>query len=113
MGDSQKTFKELQTLYSENFSTGYIGHNINMKFALISLIGYLVHELQKIKPDVTYYQVIYKLAETTGCSESFIKALAVVVEDFSYGCEDFPTFGLTVPQMKEKIKQILNGYLPF
>ena len=107
------TFKEMERLYKEHFSTGYLATDINNKFALISLIGYVTTHMKAKKPDVTYYQVIYKLAEGTGLDEKDIYKLAIISEDFAYGCKDFPTFGLSPKEMPKKIKEILSKYLPF
>lgn len=110
---SEPTFVELQDYYIKYFSLGKIASDINEKFALISLVGYIVYNMKKKKPDVTYYEVIHKLAEGTGISELEIKALAIMVEDFSYECTDFPTFGLKPKEMTAKIKEILNKMMPF
>ena len=93
------TFKEMKQLYNDNFSTGYLSENINNKFALISLIGYITTHIQAKNPDVTYYQVVYKLA--------------IMCEDFAYGCTEFPTFGLSPKDMPKKVKELLMDRLPF
>ena len=109
----EPSYKELESFYNKYFGLGKIASNINEKFALISLIGYIVYNMRKKKPDVSYYEVIYKLAEGTGLSELEIKALAIMVEDFSYECTEFPTFGLKSKEMTEKIKEILSKKMPF
>ena len=113
MNHSEPTFNKLQDIYIQYFSLGKIASNINEKFALISLIGYIVYNMKRKKPDVSYYEVIYKLAEGSGLSELEIKSLAVIVEDFSYECTEFPTFGLKPKEMTEKIKEILSKKMPF
>lgn len=105
------SYKELRKLYSDNFSLGYLNTDIKSKFALISLICYTVRKLKEKKPDVTYYQVVNKLAE--GLPESFVYSLAIICEDFAYECKEFPTFDLTNKQIVPKIKEILNSYMPF
>ena len=42
----------------------------------------------------------------------FIKGVAVVVEDFSYGCKSFPTFGINDKDIPNKIKEILSTFVP-
>lgn len=110
---SELKYNELESIYNTYFSLGKIASDINEKFALISLIGYIVYNMKKKRPDVSYYEVIYKLAEGTGLSDLEIKALAIMVEDFSYECTDFPTFGLKPKEMAAKIKEILNKKMPF
>lgn len=104
-------FKEMKENY-KIYSLGYLNTDINSKFALISLINYLVMKLKEKKPDVTYYQIIYKIAGTS-FPEDFIKGLAIVCEDFAYGCKEFPTFGISPKEIPKKIKEILDTYIPF
>ena len=105
-------YQDMQRLYNRYYSLGYLETDINAKFALISLIGYLTFKLKQKKPDVTAYQVIRKIVEDS-LPEDFIKGVAVVVEDFSYGCKSFPTFGINDKDIPNKIKEILSTYVPF
>jgi len=111
--NSEPTYKQLEALFKQYFSTGNLAADINMKFALISLIGYIVYNMKKKKPDVSYYEVCNKLMTGLGFDEVNVKALAIIVEDFSYGCTDFPTFGLKPKEMPNKIREILQKYMPF
>ena len=113
MNTSEPSYKQLEGIYKQYFSTGNLAADINMKFALISLIGYIVYNMRKKKPDVSYYEVCYKLMEGLGFEEINVKALAILVEDFSYGCTEFPTFGISPKDMPKKIKEILQKYMPF
>lgn len=105
-------YKEMQRLYSQYYSLGYLNTDISTKFALISLIGYLTFRIKQKKPDVTPYQIIRKIIGDD-LPEDFIKGLAVVVDDFAYGCTNFPTFDLEDKKIPSKIKEILNTYIPF
>ena len=113
MESSQLSYKQLEGLYKQYFSTGNIAADINMKFALISLIGYIVYNMRKKKPDVSYYEVCYKLMEGLGFTEMEVKGLAILVSDFAYGCTEYPTFGIPPKEMPKKIKEILQKYMPF
>ena len=106
-------FNTLQKIYNENFSLGYLASDINTKFALISLICYIVTNMQKKKPDVTYYQVVHKLCETSGWPDNEVKGLAIMCEAFGYGCTEFPTFNVAPKEIPKTIRQILNKKLPF
>ena len=106
------SYKEMQRTYGSLFSLGYLNTDISTKFALISLIGYLTFKLKQKKPDVTPYQVIRKIIGDD-LPEDFIKGLAVVVDDFSYGCKNFPIFNIEDKKIPSKIKEILNTYVPF
>lgn len=107
------TYKERAELFKNLFSLGYINSDINEKLALIALIGYTVMKLKEKKPDVTYYQVVHKLAANCGIPESLEWAIAIISEDFSYGCKDFPKFGLKDSEIVPKIKDIFKRYMPF
>lgn len=107
-------YDELKRLYSEYFSLHYLNTNdISEKFALISLICYVTYKTKLKKPDVTHYQIIMKLSQNIGLDEDFIKGLSIVCEDFSYGCTEFPTFGLKGKAILEKIVEILKNFMPF
>ena len=105
-------YQDMKRLYNRYYSLGYLETDINAKFALISLIGYLCHKLKQKKPDVTPYQIVRKIVGDN-LPEDFIKGVSVVVEDFSYGCTSFPTFGIEDKNIPSKIKEILSTYVPF
>lgn len=105
-------YEEMQRVYNQYFSLGHLNTDINTKFALISLICYLTWKLKEKKPDVTHYQVIRKLSEGM-ITEDQMKGLAVVCSDFSYGCTEFPTFGINDKNIPAKVKEILSSWAPF
>lgn len=109
---SEPTYEQMASTYKDWFSTGYLS-SMQDKLALIDLIGWLVTTLRKKKPDVTYYQVVYKLAQSKGLSDKEIKSIAIIAEDFAYGCDDFVTFGLTIKEVPAKIREIIHKMLPF
>ena len=114
-------FEELRKFYSNNFSIGYLnpqskdGHtSFERKLILISLINYLYQKNKPKNPDLTYYSLIYKLSDKLGLPEDFIESLAIVCEDFAYGCyETFRTFGLEGKNIISEIREILSSYVPF
>lgn len=105
-------YNQLKRLYNETFSLRYLGNDISSKFALISLIAYIVTKLKEKKPNVTYYQVIYKIANGI-VPQDCIELLSIICEDFAYGCTEFPTFGLKDSEIPNKIKEILLQWVPF
>ena len=109
-----KPFKELKEIYQDNFSLGYLNVEVNKKFALISLICILTKKLRAQKPDMDYYKVIMNLTKNNSLPDKFIKALAIICEDFAYGCEEFPDFNIkNTGDMAKTVQNILNEYLPF
>lgn len=111
-------FNELRQFYFDNFSLGYINggnkrSNIENRFVLISLIDYITYKTKLKNPDITHYEVIVKLSKNLGLPDEFIRGLAVVCEDFSYQCTDFPTFGLKGQDIIKEVISILKSYMPF
>lgn len=111
--DANLSDAELRTMYARHFSLGYIGSDINKKFAVVALIGYITMKIQKKRSETTHKQVIDRLTADMNLPEEFKTGLAIVCEDFAYGCKEFPTFGLKDKEMPAKIKEILKEYLPF
>ena len=90
-------YNEMRRMYSKLFSLGYLNTDINTKFALISLICYVTYKAKMKKSDVTHYQILMNITKDKPLPEDYIKGLAVVCEDFSYGCTTFPTFNINRP----------------
>lgn len=105
-------YEELQEMYAKYFSLGYLNTDISTKFALISLTCYVTEKIREKKPDVTHYQVLYKILRDVIPSD-FIKTIAVICSDFGYRCTEFPTFGIAPKKIPEKIKEIASSYVPF
>lgn len=108
-------YEEMQRIYKQYFSLSFLGSDISNKFALISLTCYLTHKLKSKKPDITHWSILYKINSngTTHVPEDLLKGLAVICSDLGYGCTDFPTFGIEDKKIPEKIKELLNQWVPF
>lgn len=109
----QNDFEKLNSLYHRNFSLGFIDKDFSTKVALISLLGYLVLKLRAKDPSISYLKVIKSLSKDMKLDSKFIHTLAIVCEDFGYGCESFPTFGIEDKKIPAKIKELLENYVPF
>lgn len=105
------SYEDMIKVYSNFFSVGYLNTDINTKFALISLVCYVTNKLNEKGLNVNHYQVLKKLSGDI--SDGQIKGIAVVCSDFSYGCKEFPTFGIEDKKIPAKIKEILSNWLPF
>lgn len=105
-------YQVMQRLYNRYYSLGNLNADINTKFALISLIGYLVYKAKQKIPDITPYRVLRKIVKDD-LPEDFLKGLSIIVEDFSYGCSNFSTFGIEDKNIPSKIREILSAYTPF
>lgn len=113
MMNTSISFNELRKIYQDRFSLGFLGTDITNKFALISLICYLYKNLKSKNPDITYYSLIHKLGDEKGIPDNMCIALAIMCEDFSYGCKEFPTFDLKGKEIVAKIKELFHNALPF
>lgn len=105
-------YEELQDIYSRYFSLGFLGSDVNKKFALISLVCYITEKIKKQKPDWTHWKTLYGINKGA-VPEDFLKSLAVMCSDFAYGCTSFPTFGITDKDIPNKIRGLLKEHLPF
>lgn len=108
-----KSYSELKQLHSENFSLGYLNTDINSKFALISLICHVTKKSREKNPDVDCYKIIQALNKDDIIPQDFVKSLAIICDDFMYGCETFPTFNIKGADMIKTIREILKKYIPF
>ena len=108
-------YEEMQKIYNKYFSLNFLGNSISNKFALISLTCYLTYKLKAKKPDVTHWSVLCKInnSGTTHVPEDLLKGLAVICSDFAYGCTEFLTFGIEDKKIPEKIKELLDSWIPF
>ena len=112
-GSMQNDFKELNNLYHNNFSLGFISEDFSTKVALISLLGYLVLKLKAKDPSISYLKVIKSLSKGMKLDPKFIYTLAIICSDFAYGCTSFPTFGIPDKKIPAKIKELLDKHVPF
>lgn len=112
MSSNNITYKELEDYYKKHFSLCYINTDINSKFALISLICIAYKEATKNKK-ATYLEVVKALSKGIDLPEDFLWTLAIICEDYSYGCNNFLDFGLKGKQIIEKIREILQSWVPF
>ena len=108
------TYEEMKDIYNENFSLGYLNVDVNNKFAVIALTCHLTMKAKQQKPDITPYKILMQITAKDPLPEKFIKGLAIMCEDFMYGCTEFPTVGIKTPaEMAKQIGKILHEYIPF
>lgn len=108
----EESIDSLRQIHSNYFSLGYLNTDINTKFALISLICYLVQVIKTKKSLITHYDVIKQIIGEE-IPDSFCKSLSVICEDFAYGCSQFPTFGIEDKKIPVKVREILRTWIPF
>jgi hypothetical protein len=111
--DGSLSYVALKNMYEQFFSLGYITRKIDEKFAMISLICYITKKAKEKNSDTTYYQIIDKVDENHSLPDNMKKVLAVVCEDFGYGCKEFPLFGLKGKDIIKTLQNIFGCYTPF
>lgn len=109
------SFEKLNKIYSKYFTLGYLNTNLSDKLACIALTCYITNEVKKKNKKLTCYDVLLKVASDAGEVEknTFLKSLATICEDYMYGCEVFPDFGVPPKEMPKQLKILLDKYCPF
>ena len=109
------SFKDFKDFYSKHYTLGYLGNNMSTKFACIALTCSITNELRKKNENATCYDVLLRIGKdfTDGNKNTFLKVLAAICEDFMYGCDTFPDFGITLKERPKQLKKLLDNYLPF
>lgn len=118
MGLADVSYEKCRTIFSKYFSTGNLNISLESKLALIAMICYITNSINKNKgplEKVTCYQVICKIGKDfpDEVHQDFFKALGAICDDFSYGCTDFPTFGIDPKIMPKEVLKLLNSWMPF
>ena len=112
------TCDDKRSVYHKVFSLGnFESGDMNDKLMLISLVALAYRKMKEKDVEMTPLKLLMKL---TGEEKSnsgfyqFLEALAILVEDLSYGCTKIDTCGMkTSQEIINKIKEILSQWLPF
>lgn len=116
-----KNFENLEyddklKLYNRIFSFGFLP-SFKDKLMLISLVALVTKQIRLKTPDVNPLEILMKITSQKRDDSQFyqfLEALSVLVEDLSYACSDFESYGYTESsKIIKKIKDILNTWLPF
>lgn len=109
------TYDELRELYTKFFHLPMLGEDATDKLAFISLICHLIKTIQNKKPNTTCFDILKQLNDKGNCGvkEEWLMGLSVICTEISYGCTNFPTFGLNDKEIPKKIVEFLKRWLPF
>ena len=109
------SFEKLCKVYTKYFTLGYLNANMSDKLACIALTCYITNEVRKKNKKITCYDILIKVAGDAGEVEknTFLKSLGAICEDYMYGCEVFPDFGIPAKEMPKQLKILLDKYCPF
>lgn len=105
-------------IYQRVFSLGYLAsEDMNDRLILISL-GALVFKQMKLKDStVTPLKILLQITKQPVDNTAyyrFLEALAIIIEDFSYGIKKIDPCGLkTSQEIINKIKELLSTWMPF
>lgn len=118
-----ETFKSLEyrekfNVYQRVFSLGkFQSDNFNDKLILISLIALTTNKMREKDPSITPLKILMQITnqvQDDSAFYQFLEALSLLVDDLMYGVNKFDSCGLTTSQeIINKIKEILNQWLPF
>ena len=108
------SYEDKSQVFNACFNLGYFGKNINTKGPLLGLLALVSNRLQKANPSVTNtYEVLKQIIKPKGSDEDLM-SLGLFVDSFSYGVEDFDTYGLKDSQaIMAKIRELLSKWTPF
>lgn len=112
------SYEDKKKIYLENFSIGYVSSSeLNDRLALISLVALVYQRMKITNPNVTALQILQQITKQKKDNSYFyffLEALAIFVEDISYGIKKIDPFGLkTSKDIINKIKDLLNTWIPF
>lgn len=105
-------------VFNRVFSLGNLNTvELNEKLVLISLVALVNQKMKDKDITTTPLKVLMKITGQIKDNSSFyqfLEGLAILVEDLSYGCTTIDPCGFkTSQEIINKIKEILNTWLPF
>lgn len=112
-----------RALYTQHFSSGTnFDNSFGMKIEILTLLAFLTQELNKRFPDnyTNAYDTLSKYIFNNGEFEpsgltNYIIALSIICDDLMWGCNkiDKPDRYNSANEIRERIKEIINAWLPF
>ena len=107
-----------KAIYTSVFTFGELdSKNVNDKLILISLLSLVYIKSKEKNPTITPIEILCKILgkqKDDGDFYRFLEALSIIVEDFAHGCTTADNCGLkTTVEIINKIKEILNTWMPF
>lgn len=111
------TYEDKSKLYTKCFGFGTLASTkLNDKLILISLVALTANKLKQKNPELTTLELLEKI---TGGKDSIyfheaLENLALIVDDLSFGIDEFDPCGLTNSKdIINNIKELLETWLPF
>ena len=108
-------FKKANAIYQKLFSLHYLNCDLGDKLGVIALTCRITHALQEKGKKVTCYDVLLKIGKNFREVEknTFLKSLACICDDFMYGVNNYPDFGIKLSEAPKQLEKLLENYVPF
>ncbi len=114
---SSFNYNDKKELYSQLFSTGYMGGDVlDDKLVLLSLVSLSYLRLKEQNKNITPIQILEKITKEPKGTLMYqtLEALSILVEDLSYGHKTASSCGLkSSEEIINKIKELINTWIPF
>lgn len=115
---NELTLEDKKQLYDRIFSIGNFNtKKLNDRLVLISLVSLAYNKLKQKDSTLTVLSFLLKVSGTNKDNSAFyqmLENLSILIEDFSYDCTEIDSCGLkTSQEIVNKIKEILNTWIPF
>jgi len=111
------TYEDKKQFYFKFLSLGSIGKSVNDKLILISLVSFTYIKMKDKNPKITVLDILKNITKQKQDNSIFyqmLESLSIIVEDYCYNCSEADSCGLkTSQEIINKIKQILNTWVPF
>ena len=111
-------YQDKMTIYNSIFSLGKLNSDdLNEKLVLVSLVALTTQKMKLKDPKITPLQILMSVTgqkKDNSAFYQFLEGLAIIVEDFGYGCNKIDSCECkTSQEIINKIKTILSTWLPF
>lgn len=114
---SNLSYEEKSKIYSNIFSLGFFGENMNDKLILVSLLSLTYKRMLEKDASITPLKILLKITnqkEDNSIFFNMLESLSLLVEEMSYGVKEIDTCGLkNSNEVINKIKELLNKWIPF
>lgn len=112
-------YPEKREVYSHTFSLGTFNGitNVNDKLILLSLVSLVYLQMKKKKSDVTPLDILLSITKQAPDNSGFyqtLETISLMVEELCYAATTADACGMKTSQdVVNKIKEILNSWIPF
>ena len=112
-------YPEKRDVYSKTFCLGTFNGitNVNDKLILLSLVSLVYLQMKKKKADITPLDILLSITKQVPDNSGFyqtLETISLMVEELCYAAITADSCGMkTSQEVVNKIKEILNSWIPF